>query len=70
MPGPMMSAFLFISLVIGWLFISLVMIGYGDLRCKEMGFRTASITWNFEIWCVKREDQTDVVRRLRELEKR
>ena len=39
----------------------------GDLECKRLEFREAQVTFDWEVYCIKRVDQTDVVKNLREL---
>jgi hypothetical protein len=46
-----------------------VQILYLEPACLKHGYKETNITWDAKLYCIKREDQTDKVVRLNELEK-
>jgi hypothetical protein len=63
--------FKMIVLVVALLIVGMLIVGgfaiYGGAKCKELGYREASLGFPVTIYCVKRVEQTDVVLPLKEL---
>lgn len=60
-------ALLFFAALLGWTVAMAVEETRTERACMERGFPGASVTWNFDAYCIRRVNQTDSVVALRKL---
>jgi len=40
---------------------------YVDAKCKELGWKNSSITWNLKAYCIREENEYEITKPLSEL---
>lgn len=50
-----------VGFIIGGLILLFIYTAYWSSKCIELGYRETKYTWNLDVYCIARENQTDIV---------